>query len=733
MMRRPWLLSTLVAWVKLPSVQGEDLFSLGEIDGSLLNGASDACVAAINTKVSCPSTLGLLHFDSDMELDTAEIKELCQGSCLTSLADLRDSVKRTCGSEVTFEDPVSGALWKASYLMEEAIYYAERACLRKGNGQYCNTWFQSAPADASLCDECYKLILWHNAQSPLSEDTSEQEEIYTSASSSCGYKKQPTQTYPPLLVSSPMATPSCSSEYTIKTGDTFLSVSESQRVSTHDLATANRLDSLVSDFPSSGKLCIRNQCDVYVVKSGDTCESIQSENGLSRARLRSWNPFINGYCDNISSYVNQTICISNPLGDYKVPENQDAAGFETPAAVPDNIAPNTTTNCGLFHNVTAGDDCGTIGLKYSISLDDLIFLNSMIWPNCTNLWLRTSYCVAPVGDITDYPGYGPEEDEWTIEPQESTEIAEIPHIGWLNVSRPYVPLANNTREDCWEYLWWNETYAGSPISCREAALGYELDLEQFFLWNPSLDQNEPDAVSPTYDFPCTISPFVSYCMQLASPTPVPKTPRVPPSPRAAGEIANCTRWFMGYFDCASQLSLSRMTMEKMYRYNPSLKEDCSGYTLGTFYCHETLDDLYGYDDDLYGDDENPSPTTSSAPTPTTSSKTSSSAAQPTNVSTDGTCGGTKGKTCLNSAFGECCSSSGYCGDSSPYCGGGCQSKFGKCDAGSEKISPDGTCGGDKGYTCEGSQFGNCCSQYGYCGKATDNCGKGCQKQYGVCT
>ncbi|KAF5557752.1 muramidase [Fusarium napiforme] len=654
----------------MPSVYGEGLFSLGEIDGSLLNGASDACVAAINTKVSCPSTLGLLHFDSDMDLDTAEIKELCQGSCLRSLADVRDSVKTICGSEVTFEDPVSGALWKASYLMEEAIYYAERACLRKGNGQYCNAWFQSAPADASLCDECYKLILWHNAQSPLSEDTSEQKEIYTSASSSCGYKKQPTQTYSPLLVSS--------SEYTIKSGDTFLSVSKSQKVSTHDLATANRLDSLVSDFPSSGKLCIRNQCDVYIVKSGDTCESIQSENGLSRARLRSWNPFINGYCDNISSYVNQTICISNPLGDYKVPENQDSAGFDTPAAVPDNIAPDTKTNCGLFHNVTAGDDCGTIGLKYSISLDDLIFLNPMIWQNCTNLWLRTSYCVAPVGDIADYPGYGPEEDEWTIEPQESTEITEIPHREeWLNLSRPYVPLANGTREDCWEYFWWNETYAGSPISCRESALGYELDLEQFFLWNPSLDQNEPDAVSPTYDFPCTISPFVSYCMQLASPTPVPKTPRVPPSPRAAGEIANCTRWFMGYFDCASQLSHSRMTMEKMYRYNPSLKEDCSGYTLGTFYCHETLDDLYHWDDALYGDDET-TPITSSAPISTTiSSKTSSSAAQPTNVSTDGTCGGTKGKTCLNSAFGDCCSSSGYCGDSSPYCGGGCQSKFDK--------------------------------------------------------
>ncbi|KAG9808869.1 carbohydrate-binding module family 18 protein, partial [Aureobasidium melanogenum] len=31
------------------------------------------------------------------------------------------------------------------------------------------------------------------------------------------------------------------------------------------------------------------------------------------------------------------------------------------------------------------------------------------------------------------------------------------------------------------------------------------------------------------------------------------------------------------------------------------------------------------------------------------------------------------------------------------------------------ISKDGTCGGYNGYTCAGSAFGSCCSQYGYCG------------------
>lgn len=32
----------------------------------------------------------------------------------------------------------------------------------------------------------------------------------------------------------------------------------------------------------------------------------------------------------------------------------------------------------------------------SITLDDFLDLNPQIWPNCTNLWLDYSYCVAPV-------------------------------------------------------------------------------------------------------------------------------------------------------------------------------------------------------------------------------------------------------------------------------------------------------------------------------------------------
>lgn len=52
---------------------------------------------------------------------------------------------------------------------------------------------------------------------------------------------------------------------------------------------------------------------------------------------------------------------------------------------------------------------------------------------------------------------------------------------------------------------------------------------------------------------------------------------------------------------------------------------------------------------------------------------------------------------------------------------------------SAAVSTDGSCGGTNKYTCQGSTFGNCCSQYGWCGSTTAHCGTGCNSAFGTCT
>ncbi|KAF1847214.1 carbohydrate-binding module family 18 protein, partial [Cucurbitaria berberidis CBS 394.84] len=53
---------------------------------------------------------------------------------------------------------------------------------------------------------------------------------------------------------------------------------------------------------------------------------------------------------------------------------------------------------------------------------------------------------------------------------------------------------------------------------------------------------------------------------------------------------------------------------------------------------------------------------------------------------------------------------------------------------SQPVSTKARCGPSfGGQTCLGSRWGNCCSQYSYCGSTIDYCAVDtCQKGYGTC-
>ncbi|KAF2032920.1 hypothetical protein EK21DRAFT_44637, partial [Setomelanomma holmii] len=53
---------------------------------------------------------------------------------------------------------------------------------------------------------------------------------------------------------------------------------------------------------------------------------------------------------------------------------------------------------------------------------------------------------------------------------------------------------------------------------------------------------------------------------------------------------------------------------------------------------------------------------------------------------------------------------------------------------SRAITTNARCGPSfGGKTCQGSKWGDCCSQYSYCGSTNDYCNaKTCQKGYGKC-
>ncbi|KAL3418148.1 hypothetical protein PVAG01_09863 [Phlyctema vagabunda] len=191
---------------------------------------------------------------------------------------------------------------------------------------------------------------------------------------------------------------------------------------------------------------------------------------------------------------------------------------------------------------------------------------------------------------------------------------------------------------------------------------------------------------------------------------------------ARQQTVTCTRTFptIASDTCASLIEIFGITAANFYTWNPQTGEKCENFVPGNIYCIRAT---------VSG---TPLPVTSTKASSTTtrSSTTSSAVASPTsNVSVDGSCGGTGGKICTGSTFGNCCSAQGYCGSTIDYCSTGCNPLFGTCTE--SDISSDGQCGAN-GKTCTGSSYGTCCSSTGWCGTTDDHCKVGCQAKFGVC-
>ena len=72
----------------------------------------------------------------------------------------------------------------------------------------------------------------------------------------------------------------------------------------------------------------------------------------------------------------------------------------TPAPIPTDIAAGTTKYCGQYYQALPGNYCNMIVIKFGLTMDDFLFLNTAINANCSNLFAYESYCVQPVGDST---------------------------------------------------------------------------------------------------------------------------------------------------------------------------------------------------------------------------------------------------------------------------------------------------------------------------------------------
>ncbi|KAL7622002.1 hypothetical protein AAE478_007503 [Parahypoxylon ruwenzoriense] len=588
-----------------------------QLNGTYMNvdypGLSDACKGALNTSVSCPLFLSQRSSNGGI-LDAGSVNALCTDSCSTSLKNTRDIIEAACNSD-TDTIVFSTGRQPASYIIQNYIFAYDVSCFKDSStGEFCEPYIldwsdQTFLSRNQSCSECWLGGQALQLNSPLGYD-----EVLASnfdaLTSSCDATGRYTISVPPTSTgddqpsstTSGIPTPTCVSSYMLQQSDYDCNaVARSLSVSTYGLLVASNMDLYCQNFPTAAEagktLCVPEKCKTYTWQPEDSCASVLlSYSDVNMAQFLGWNPNFNALCGNALKFI-------GPPGGYLDSNNTGdplpGTSITSPVPAPTNADPETNRPCGRWYTVASGDECGVISVANGLTLADFYFLNPSIDANCTNLLLGVAYCVAPVGDITTYPGYptttrsGP----WatitvppvTFDPVNTAITTPMGDPGY-EATRSLLPTASGTTQDCAEY----RNFDGENPdlnACGYVAYAYDATVEQLREWNPSLADGAGE---------CALQAGFSYCVE----------PRDSDTPSR--------------YSCDSIIASLDVTLSQLLEWNswlgtPATAEDCRRALFADLEYYDTRAVCIGVD----GAAPPPPSSTSSAGTSTSSSSSSS--------------------------------------------------------------------------------------------------------------
>ncbi|KAI0191720.1 LysM domain-containing protein [Xylaria flabelliformis] len=544
-------------------------------------GLSDSCFAAVNVTISsCPAWLARYAGIDGGSVDallSEHLVQLCESSCQNDLLNLRTSISRACKEPTDVMVP-NGVAYPPTFLVDRFLYAAGLSCLKdRSTAQYCDLqvagWAdQENYTDSQVCSYCQLRVQQIQLSSPFgySEIYAESFAKLTADCGATGYSYAAPTQYALNATASAPATPACTgSSYTTQDGDTCISVSASNGISTYNLITGNALSAGCANFLTTGTaLCLQKTCNTYQLQYGDTCDSLTAGWNITFAQLQAWNPMINAGCSNLASWRG---CSPSP----PITINPGNA-VTTVAPVPTDAQPQSNLNCGTWYHVLADETCQAISLKFGISLDDFYFLNPQVDTCCHNLWANTSYCVAAVGNIATYPGYVVTTSSTTFtKPASSTIFVPSPVA-----TPPLNSRAPGTTNGCFLYEnAFTSTATNQSLedanSCENWAQFAGVSIDDLREWNPSLSADK-----------CVLKTGLSYCVRFYETTPIvtyphdycirPDKTRIPDGIIQPG--CQCYTQFREIdkknFNCDMVPDLLGMTIEDLVSLNPWIGSNC---------------------------------------------------------------------------------------------------------------------------------------------------------------
>lgn len=501
-----------------------DLTLLGD-----LSSVSKPCMGVFQQSLECDDRL--LSVDSSKYYSNEYLTALCTKQCSLAVDIFaRRAIGACCDSTIVTTD---GKHLKPSYLAMELRSSYKSVCLT-ANGKFCNREIgeiqKHASTDEQLimsdkseenenkCSDCMLAIIRNTVEDPFTYQP-ELHQAYVTHVKDCGH--------PELEISLPKATdnlifagsdkPICKGDiYVVKDGDTCQSISKEQSVSTTTLLVKNGLRAGCLDFPLEigTELCIESHCETAPIPSTAKgiwdCRSIAAKYIITYAQLVSWNPEIDAFCANIESIVGTEICISNPSGIWK----------------------------------------NDISLHSPVGDEDKVDAIPLI---PTDSWIPGTSIIS--GSSDDLP-----------KPNMKTQDLQIEDF----------PFGKGTREDCFAYF----VAKGEIPTCQIVADRYHVSMEEFLGWNYGLSRSRH----------CELERGVRYCAQLhdlgisvdeKTPESTNRPPpgndnAIAPGKTHAGTSPYCVQfkeaWVDG--DCKEFVDFWSVNREDFIKWNPAVGQDC---------------------------------------------------------------------------------------------------------------------------------------------------------------
>ncbi|KAI3064176.1 hypothetical protein CBS147339_9498 [Penicillium roqueforti] len=387
--------------------------------------ASEACVNAMSSNVSCYAGLSQAVTQTTSWSANA-LSEMCTSGCSSALSSYVSSVDEACGTSTQYN--ISGISQTASDRGKEMKWRYDATCLTdSASGTYCNTLFQNAISNGTTnikCSACYLEYLSTLVNSKWGQDILLSPSALTSQVSSCstsGYSVTYTRTSTASSTASASATVAASrcnttdpdqTVYKVESGDTCLSISAAQNVSTSALINLNSLDTGCTHIVAGAEICLPDVCEIYRVQETDTIDKIVASlsRQVSVPQFVAWNANLNSAqsSQNLTAVSGKYICVSPP-GTLTLPDTLALRPASTAVSLPTDAVASSNTDCGHWYQVQDGDTCESVCDKFSISQYNFNFLNPQAALNatssCGSLWKGNSYCVQAVGNINTYTSY----------------------------------------------------------------------------------------------------------------------------------------------------------------------------------------------------------------------------------------------------------------------------------------------------------------------------------------